>query len=688
MTYAGEKQVAAEVPARPRSVGVAPVFRGPWAPWIYALLLFAINAGIVFHLFRIEFTAPLHSLEGSFIAISRIMVEQPDEHFWWPLWNAGLPFEHIYLPLLQVIVASITKMTGWPVGLAYHAVTATLYSLGPVALFWLAWILSRRPGASFAAALFYSLVSPSAMLFPAILEDLGGLWDARRLQVLVYYGAGPQVSSLTFLPLAIGALHLALERRRPILFVAAGVMMAATVLTNAFGAVTLAMAVACLLVARAPGSFRRDLGLTLSISAIAYLWISPWLPLSMLQSISANSPTSGGDFRWQISYSLAVAGVLAGCGLLWFAGRKWRLPTHLRFFSLFGFLLTIIPALDYGAGIYVLPQPTRYHLEMELALCGVVVFILLPWTDRLGRNAKVALLATVVVFGVWQWSNYRGYARQLIQPADTQNTIEYEMAQRMTEIFGPRRVMATGSCAYWMNVFSNTPQLSGGHDPTALNWMQRVAVYVVYAGTNDSRDGEISALWLKAFGVHGVNVSGPGSREPYKPIANPQKFEGLLPVVWREGPDTIYRVPQRSDSLVYVIPREAMVAAPPANGVDTSGIEAYVAALEDPSLPVPVVTWRRSHSAFIQGSVGRGQIVSVQVNHTPGWKALVRGSPQPIFPDGLGLMAIDPECDGPCEIELFHDGGIEHSATRLISLSVMIGVALWCAAGLFKRRRV
>ena len=63
----------------------------------------------------------------------------------------------------------------------------------------------------------------------------------------------------------------------------------------------------------------------------------------------------------------------------------------------------------------------------------------------------------------------------------------------------------------------------------------------------------MAVLWLKAFGVDAVAVSGPRSREFFKPFRNPRKFDGLLPELWRDGDDVIYRVPRRSTSLAHVV---------------------------------------------------------------------------------------------------------------------------------------
>ena len=82
-------------------------------------------------------------------------------------------------------------------------------------------------------------------------------------------------------------------------------------------------------------------------------------------------------------------------------------------------------------------------------------------------------------------------------------------------------------------------------------------------------------------------MPGPQSREHYHPFPNSHKFDGLLPVLWHDEDDTIFRVPQRTLSLARVIPREAEVVRQPIHGLDT-----------DPRAPMlrrsitPLCRWR------------------------------------------------------------------------------------------------
>jgi hypothetical protein len=651
------------------------------------LVLLGLNVYISLRLFGCEYTGYSHSVEGNFIGQSRLRAEHPGQLDWWPFWSAGMPLQHTYFPLLPAAVAGVARLTGWSAALSYHAVCALLYSLGPVAMFLMAWGMSRKPGYSFWAALAYSLVSPAALLFPLTREDIRSGWNAWRLHLLAYWGESPHIAALTLVPLALLFVHLSLRDRRLVWYLAAGISMAAVALTNSFGTVALALGVVALISTQNQKSFWKDLGLIAAIGAVAYVWISPWLPPSVLHSMWVNSPTSGGDYRFTLRTLAALVAEAILFVLLWLWARRTQQPAHLRFFVFFAVLMSAIPVLGAFAHWNVVPQPHRYQPDMEMAVCWAAVFALQPLADRLPRKARVAVALLLLSLAVRQTIVYQRFARKLIQPVDVTQMFEYQTAKWFDEHFHDRRVMATGSCSLWLNAFVDTPQLSGGQDPFAMNRMQLIAVFITYSSEGaGNRDGEIATLWLKAFGVHAINVSGPHGREHYKAVANSRKFEGLLPVLWREGEDTIYGVPQRSDSLTHVIPASAVVTRVPLHGVDVEPIRPYVAALEDASLPPAEIRWDNFSSGRIQTTLRPGQVISVQITYHPGWHAQVNGVRQTVIRDGLGLMVVKPDCSGPCAIDLSFDGGAEYHAMRVANALVVLGVGLWLVIGRFSRK--
>jgi hypothetical protein len=182
-------------------------------------------------------------------------------------------------------------------------------------------------------------------------------------------------------------------------------------------------------------------------------------------------------------------------------------------------------------------------------------------------------------------------------------------------------------------------------------------LHTIYTGQNlGPRDGEISLLWLEAYGVHAVGVSGAGSREWYKPYGNPNKFEGLLPVLWRDGGDVIYGVPQRSDSLAHVIQESQVISREPIDGSDIAPLWPYVAAINDYQTALAKLQWIAPTHATIDAQLRSGDLLSVQVTYDPGWRAFINGTERRIVRDALGMMVIHPECAGLCTVDLRYNG--------------------------------
>jgi hypothetical protein len=637
----------------------------PWARVACPAILFLLNAAIIAPLFSVEYLDHMYSVEGSFIAIARVTMEHPLERLWWPWWNLGMPFENSYLPFLPWLSAITAKTFGWSPAHAYHSVVAFVYCLGAATMYALALVITRSPGIAFSTALIHSLISPSALLIPTIRADAGSAFAAQRLRTLVFYGEGPHITALALWPLAILLFWLALEKRRWWMFLAAGASAAAIALTNAFGAVALAIGVACLAVARE--KMRMDLPALFVTGVLSYLAIAPWLPPSLLKVVRDNA-----DASTTHSVIPAVC-LLAATPVVWALSR--RLPPAMRFVIFNAVLMCAITMLASLFQIRVLSQGERYHLEMGMALSLLVPMSigLLPLRVRRG------VIAAGIVFAAIQTYRHTAMARQLIRPVDFSNTIEYRTAIAMHKIFGQERVMVTGSPALWFNVFTDGQQLYGGHEPFNPNWPNMVAAFTIFTGTNAGpKDAEICTLWLRAMGAHAINVSGPGSPEPYHVFRrNFALFDGLLPVAWHEGDDIIYRVPQRHGGLARVVPASALVKDRPVHGLDVTQIRRYVAALDDPSIPVAQFRWENAHRAVIRAAMQPGQILSVQTTFHPGWKAYIQDTSRPTYADGLGMLVIEPQCTGDCSFVMEFTGGTEAGILKALRALALLAVGGW-----------
>ncbi len=649
--------------------------------------LLGVNWFVCRELFTVEFLRHMGSIEGAFISISRYTMENWPDLSWWPLWFAGMPYTNTYQPGLHLTVAAVAEVLELSPALAYHAVTAGFYCLGPVTLFWMAYRLSGRRAYSFSAALLYSLLSPSAFLIPAIKDDTGGLFYARRLYNLVGYGEGPHIAAMALLPVAIVSVHLALTRRKPMHYVLAALAMAAVALTNWPGTVGLAFAVTSYLLTYPLRSLYPSTLRVTGTALLGYALAAPWIPPSTVTTVFANAQTAGGIFEFTWRHLAYGALALLGLFVLRYVLRRWKTERALQFSVFFAFLAGLVTLADAWGGVYLLPQPIRFHLEMEMGLCLAGVLGGQLFLARFTSPSQRRVVAAACLVGCfWQISNYRAFAQTVIQPIEIETTTEYKTAQWFDAHMPGSRVLAAGSNSFWLNVFSDTPQLSGCCEQGVTNRQTRSALYTIFTSQNaGERDGEISVLWLKAFGVQAVNVVGPNSKEHYKPYRNPNKFDGLLTELWRDGDDVIFQVPQRSRSLAHVVGREDIVGTAPIHGLDVEPIAAYVAALEDPSLPLVEMEWIDRHRARLVADIPQGDhVVSVQLSYDPGWRAVVGGEPRRVFSDELELLVVDPECSGRCVIELIYEGGMEARILRWLSWVAAIGSVVW--VGLAWRR--
>lgn len=652
------------------------------------LALLLLNLWLVGRLLGIEYLDEMGSIESSHIAIARWAREHWNQLTWFPLWYGGVPYLNTYPPLLHRLVAAVSAAAGAGVPHVYHALTAVFYSLGPVTLYLLAVRLGAWRALGFAGGVFYSLVSASAWLIPAVQFDAGGAWGLRRLQCLTQYGEGPHIASMTLLPVAVYLLAAAFEKKRPAGWFAAALGLAAVPLTNWLGAAALAMAVVAWLLAR-PDAFRPATWLKAAgLGVFAYGLAAALLPPSYIATVAHNERFASGELApGSVRMGFAAAGLAIAVLSIWMF-RRFKWPRGLLFAWLF---LLPTAGITLAAEWFHIPlahQAGRYHLEMEMALALVLVFLAQALVGRINRRALVALACLAALGTGYGALRCAKAANRRIRPIDVRSTTEFRQAKWVERNLPGRRVLMPGSVGFFLNVFTDVPQFAGGVDQSVANPLWTDVNYQVLSGENaGAGEGEVALLWLKAFGVSAVGVSGPGSAEFFKPFRNPRKFEGLLPVLWRDGADVIYAIPRRSDSLAHVIRPEDLPPRAPEGGLDVEPVRHYVAALEDPALPAASMSWTAPDRAVIRAQVERGQLLSIQVTHDPGWKATVNGQPRPVMRDSLGQIAIHPGCDGPCSVELSYTAGAMLRACRAVRWACLLFGVVWSGWDILRRRR-
>jgi hypothetical protein len=650
------------------------------------LLLFAVSAMICRGLFFTEYLSLMGAVDGPYIAMARHTIRYFHDLAWWPMWFAGMPMQNVYGPVTHLAIAAAAVLTRQSPAWALHTLGALAYCLGPVTLWWAVQRLSGSRVWALAASALFALVSPAAMLVPSIRADVGGPFHLRRLYDMVVYGEYPHVAVLTLAPLALVAFR-RIARARPLLWIAvSAALLAAIAAASVTGSVGFAMIALAWLIALPAADCRRVLPRLAAAGALAYGLAMPWIPPSTLRSVWFNAQWGTGRptpfTPRHILYFAAIA--LATVGLRWALGRL-HAPELLRLAILLIFFSGGIMTADLAGGIAIVPQPYRFQLEFELGCALAGGFLWLKITRRWSPRLQTTLAGTFALALLAHNAIHTGH---YIRPIDIGTTVEYQSARWFDANMNGARVFAPGSVSFWMNAFTDTPQLGGCCDQGVPSWEERVALYSIYTGQNmGAREGPVSLLWLQAYGVEAVEVTGPGGREFYKPYANPRKFEGLLPVLWRDGGDVIYQVPQRSASLAHVMEPSQVVsiAGRPKDGLDIAPLEIYVAALNDPQFPPAAMRWLGQSRARIETHATPGEVVSVQVSYQPGWRARTSAAEIPVTSDGLGMMVLHPHCTGRCIIDLEYDGGTELRVARFCRIAASLALLLLVVVPLFRR---
>ena len=675
-----------------------------------AALLFAFNAYLTPLLFRTAYTAEMGSIEAAFIGLARYASQHWNDMGWFPLWYGGVPYPDAYPPLLHWVVGLAITLTGVSPGLAYHFVTAMVYSLGPVTLFWMAWRLCRSRACALVAGLGYSLISPTLLLVNSARVDSDGFWGARRLITLVMWGEGPHLASMCLLPLAIGLLHLALEKRKPWYWVAAALAIAAVPMSNWLGGVALAICVVAYLFAGLPGGRKMvpTLLCTGALGVYAYAIAVPWLSPATIAVIRANAPRVANNFQSNATQRILAAVVVAAFLLAAWAMARWKLARHTRFAVLVSLVLSPVALAAMWFHVSIIPQPDRYHLEMDMFLWVAVVFAVWPLVQRLFGPERVtqadpegtppappswwrrrfrlrvpacAVILVLAVASVPVVKHQRRSARWIARPVKIETTIEYKTARWLDTHMPGARVFAPGTIGFWLNAFSDAPQITGGFDNGIRNPYVPALIFYTYAGDNQRYTVDL----LRAYGIDAMIGGGKDSAEFYHPISHPEKLRGLTEL-WRDGGDAVYDVPRRSRSLAHVMRPDDLVRAP-VSSQGFSALDPYLAALDNPLYPAAGFRWRAASAATVTAALQPDQILSVQIAWDKGWNASVAGRPVATFSDELGQMVVAPKCGGRCTVELKYDGGTEGFYARAVNRLALAGGGLWILVAILWRKR-
>jgi uncharacterized membrane protein YfhO len=120
--------------------------------------------------------------------------------------------------------------------------------------------------------------------------------------------------------------------------------------------------------------------------------------------------------------------------------------------------------------------------------------------------------------------------------------------------------------------------------------------------------------------------------------------------------------------------------------LDTNFLRAYLAPLENPALPPVEIRWQNRHHAVLTADWQKDQLLLVQITYHPGWHARVNGAARRVTKDPIGLLLIEPACQGRCVVDLEYGDDAEMLFARTASWAAIAGAILWVVVSFVRKR--
>jgi hypothetical protein len=642
-----------------------------------SLILLCLSVILIKPLFRLKYLDNWPSIESTFIAEARMLSENLPHPGWQPLWYCGTRTDYIYPPALLYGTVLISKIGHTLPARSYHLYIAIFYVLGIVAVYWLVRIGSRSRVAAWLASLASALISPSFALLKDIRHD-SGFWVPQRLHVLMAYGEGPHISALCVLPAALAAGFLALRKWRPGALAAAGALCALVAANNFYGATGLAILYPIMVWSVWTAERDRSVWLrAASIPLVAYglsaFWLTPsYIRITMIDLNWVARP--GNTISWIILF-FAIA---LFCFVTWRSSAGRREREWPIFVTGAAFFMSLYVLGLYYFGFRVMGEPGRLIPELDLALILAGVEIQRTMWRR-PRLRIPAVLLTLLAFA----PSIR-YLRHVWSPfpkaAPIETVYEYKTSQWVHDHLRGERVLPSGSIRFWFDAWADNPQPDGGSMQGMLNQILPTASWQIL---RDERPN-LAVLWLQALGTSAVVVPDRASPEPYHDYAKPEKFQGLLPVLYDDGHGTlVYRVPRVYPGIARVVEEAQLKGIGEVrSGNHPDDLATYVSAIEDPARPEVKVVWHGFDEVVMETTVKPGEDILLQETWDPAWHADENGKALPVRVDPvMGFMLIDvPE--GMHKIRMRFETPLENRVGQ-----VLFFVTIIVLAGLMFRKR-
>ena len=639
------------------------------------LIVFLFAAVLIRPYFKAKYTDKWASIESTFIADARFLVEHWPHPQWQPLWYAGTRFDYIYPPALRYGTAAISKVTGfWPVK-AYHFYVSFLYAVGIAGVYLLMRVGTKSRGAAYLGAIATALMSPIFLFMPRFRGDAWML-QPQRLGVLVKYGEGPHMSALALIPIALAFTWLALEKRRPWAIALAAIFSAGVASNNFYGATALAVFYPILV-----WSFwitRQDKKIlmpAIAIPILSYGLTAFWLVPSYFKVTAENMKyVSEHGTTWSIWVAVVVAVTFAVT-----TDRLARLRTERLTWEVFVAGCVVFFSLNVLGNLYfnfrVSGEPTRLLPELDMIYIMAIVLLLRWMWNRPGKVLRGIVAIVLVIAAFWTTKGYVRHAWHMFPLwPDYQNRVEYRMTDWLWKNMPNARAYPTGSVRFWYDTWHDLAQVGGGSEQGLLNGQVEPAQWETTLGP----DPKPTILWMQCMGADAIYVSDKRSQEVFKDFQYPQKLVGVLPVLFddQQG-NMIYKVPRRYPARARVVETAKMNAVkPPRFNDDVEYLQAYSDVIEKGPEAPTTFTRVGTDGMRVHARLEAGQSLLVQETYDPAWHAWSSGQPLTVRKDVMGMMTIDAP-PGDQDVTIAFLTPLENQVGRVLTaltLLVLLGL--------------
>jgi hypothetical protein len=633
-------------------------------------LIVLLTALLIAPWFSTNYSTNWASIESTFIADARYLMDHWPHPQWQPLWYTGTRFDYVYPPALRYGTALIAKVFGVLPVRGYRLYTGLFYCLGIAGVYLLIRVGARSRRAAWIGALAATLTSPAFLILKPFRYD-SPHWMPQRLNVLIRYGEGPHMTALALIPFVLALTWIALERRRWGALACAAIGSAAVIANNFYGATALAIFYPILVFSLWITHQDRKMFLpAIAIPVLAYGLSAVWLTPSFVAITRQNlAYVAHPGNTWSAVLAVLVAVAFAAASWRFARGKPER--AWIMFCAGCAVALTLLVAGAVLFNFRVGGEFARLVPELDLAYILLAATFLAWLWKRPTWIPRVA--AAVIMVGVFATSvDFLRHAwDEPIAVAGYEKRVEYQIQDWVWKNMPDARVYATGSVRFWFDAWHDLRQMTGGSDQGLVNGWPQYAAWELRFGRN-ARPG---ILWMQALGVDAVYVSDSRSEEVYKDFENPRKLSGSLPVIYDDQRgDVIYSVPRRYPARARVVETAQInVTQPPQGDKFVEHLEAYVDVVEHgPNTPVSLVK-ESAEAMVVRAELGSGQSILVQESYDPAWQASVNGKTVSIRKDVMGFMIVDLP-PGEQEVHLRFSTPLENRVGQAVTVLTWLGL--------------